>query len=307
MASAASIPCVTHHPTPTPTPESRPRNRRVAIGVVVVVVLLAYFGSLFAYWWLSASSQELEPPDLKNRSDTIVLITVQSLKTVDRKLDVRVSVIPQNTLVDERLDVLKSDISVRLYPWNTSGDLHFKEGEAPGELNTSFDLSGDSDTWPFDSYTTEFISADVLVGSAEERDFVPARVEVEGSIDGWSISSETGDPSPDSTGQGQSVQVTLKRALGPLTFDLGICIVLIALPALAIFTTYQVVTRRKEFQMPFLTWFAAMLFAIVPLRNILPGAPPPGAWIDQALVLWVIVALVSSMVVYVITWYRQVD
>jgi hypothetical protein len=83
--------------------------------------------------------------------------------------------------------------------------------------------------------------------------------------------------------------------------------VLIALPALAIFTTYQVVTRRKEFQMPFLTWFAAMLFAIVPLRNILPGAPPPGAWIDQALVLWVIIALVSSMVVYVITWYRQVD
>jgi hypothetical protein len=304
MASAASIPCVTHHPTPTP--ERRPRNRRAVIGVVVVA-LLAYFGSLFAYWWLSASSQELEPPDLKNRSDTIVLITVQSLKTVDRKLDVRVSVIPQDTLVDERLDVLKSDISVRLYPWNTSGDLHFKEGEAPGELNTSLDLNGDSDTWPFDSYTTEFLSADVLVGSAEERDFVPARVEVEGSIDGWSISSETGDPSPDSTGQGQSVQVKLQRALGPLTFDLGICLVLIALPTLAIFTTYQVVTRKREFQMPFLTWFAAMLFAIVPLRNILPGAPPPGAWIDQALVLWVIIALVSSMVVYVITWYRQVD
>jgi len=116
----------------------------------------------------------------------------------------------------------------------------------------------------------------VLAGSAEDRDFVPARVEVEGSIDGWSISRETGQPSPDSTGQGQSVQVKLKRALGPLTFDLGICLVLIALPTLAIFTTYQVVTRRREFQMPFLTWFAAMLFAIVPLRNILPGAPPPG-------------------------------
>ena len=44
----------------------------------------------------------------------------------------------------------------------------------------------------------------------------------------------------------------------------------------------------------------------VPLRNILPGAPPPGAWIDQALVLWVIVALVTSMVVYVGYWWRQV-
>ena len=98
----------------------------------------------------------------------------------------------------------------------------------------------------------------------------------------------------------------MKRALGPLTFDIGICLVLMSLPALAIFTTFQVVTGRKEFQMTFTTWFTAMLFAVVPLRNILPGAPPPGAWIDQVLVLWVIVALVSSMVVYVGHWYRKV-
>jgi drug/metabolite transporter (DMT)-like permease len=151
------------------------------------------------------------------------------------------------------------------------------------------------------------ISADVLVGAGDERQFVPARVEVEGSIDGWSVSRTDGPPSPDSTGQGDSVQVQLKRALGPLTFDLGICLVLLTLPALAMFTTFQVVTGRKEFQMPFTMWYAAMLFAIVPLRNILPGAPPPGAWIDQALVLWVIVALVSSMVVYIGYWYRRVD
>ena len=147
----------------------------------------------------------------------------------------------------------------------------------------------------------------MLVGSGDERQFVPARVKFEGSIDGWSITRQDGGPSPDSVGQGDSVQVQVKRALGPLTFDLGICIVLLTLPALSIFTTYQVVTGRKEFQMTFTTWYAAMLFAIVPLRNILPGAPPPGAWIDQALVLWVIVGLVSSMVVYVGYWYRKVD
>jgi hypothetical protein len=79
--------------------------------------------------------------------------------------------------------------------------------------------------------------------------------------------------------------VTLKRSLGPLAFDLGICIVLITLPTLAISPALQMIMRRKAFQMPFLTWYAAMLFAVVPLRNILPGAPPPGAWIDVGLVL----------------------
>ncbi|MCK0173205.1 MULTISPECIES: DUF4436 domain-containing protein [Mycobacteriaceae] len=284
-----------------------PSRRRGGTRITVIaVVLLAYIGSLFAYWWLSASSQELEPPNLDNKEQTVVLITVQSLKTVDRKLDVKVSVVPQDSLIDPRLDVLNTDISVRIYPWNTSGDLQWKEGESPGENSTTLDLLGESDTWPFDSYRTDMLSADVLVGSGDEREFVPARVEVEGAVDGWSISSEDGPPSPDSFGQGDSVQIELTRALGPLAFDLGICLVLITLPALAIFTSYQVITGRKEFQMPFLTWYAAMLFATVPLRNILPGAPPPGAWVDQALVLWVLVGLVGSMVAYVAHWYRRV-
>jgi hypothetical protein len=50
-----------------------------------------------------------------------------------------------------------------------------------------------------------------------------------------------------------------------------------------------------------------MLFAVVPIRNILPGSPPFGAWVDQALVLWVLVALVVAMTLFVITWYRQSD
>jgi hypothetical protein len=300
------MPCV--GPETPPVSAGRHRKRRIASRVaIVVVVLLVYAGSLFAYWWLSASSQELGPPDLENKSQTVVLISAQSLKTVDRKLDVKVSVIPEEKLVDQRLDVLNTAISVRLYPWNTLGDLHYPQGESPGEVSTTLDVNGDSDTWPIDSYTTGAISADVLVGSGDERQFVPARVEVTGGLDGWSSSSTRSGPSPDSGGKGDSEKVTLKRALGPLTFDLGICLVLITLPSLAVFVAIQVATRRRQFHPPFTTWFAAMLFAVVPLRNILPGAPPPGAWIDQALVLWVLIALVASMVIYIVAWYRQCE
>jgi hypothetical protein len=81
--------------------------------------------------------------------------------------------------------------------------------------------------------------------------------------------------------------VTVKRAKGPLVFDLGICLVLITLPTLALFVAIQMLTGRRQFLPPFSTWYAAMLFAGVPLRNILPGAPPAGSWIDQAVVIWV--------------------
>jgi hypothetical protein len=56
---------------------------------------------------------------------TVVLVTVQALRTVDYKVDAKVLVAPQNDLTDERSDDLKTGISVRLFPWNTLGDQSF--------------------------------------------------------------------------------------------------------------------------------------------------------------------------------------
>jgi len=103
------------------------------------------------------------------------------------------------------------------------------------------------------------------------------------------------------------VIVTLHRAKGPLIFDLGICLVLFALPALAFAVAIQVAFGGRKFVPPFVTWFAVMLFAVIPIRNFLPGAPPPGAWIDQALVIWVLIALVGAMTLYMFSGYRRSD
>ncbi len=289
---------------------AKPRSagrRIVTILSVVALFVLAYGVTLFAYWELSGSSTELGPADEGDGSETVVLVTVKALRTVDYQADVKVLVIPQDDLTDERLDVLNTDISVRLFPWNTLGDLNFPAGESPAEKATTLDLDGDVNNWPFDKYTSAPISATLLVGSGEDRQYVPARVEVEGALQGWDLYADEVAPGPNDSGSDTATKLTLKRSLGPLAFDVGICIVLITLPTLAIVTALQVITRRKAFQMPFLTWYAAMLFAVVPLRNILPGAPPPGAWIDVALVLWVLVALVTAMVMAVVSWWKQVD
>jgi hypothetical protein len=74
---------------------------------------------------------------------------------------------------------------------------------------------------------------------------------------------------------------------------------------LALFVAIQMLTGRRAFLPPFSTWYAAMLFAVVPLRNILPGSPPAGAWIDQAVVIWVLIALAGALVLYIAAWYRH--
>ena len=155
------------------------------------------------------------------------------------------------------------------------------------------------------------MSADAFVGSGDNRRKMPARVEVTGLLDGWDASvrhvRDDGETRSSRVHNDASVIITLRRAKGPLIFDLGICLVLICLPTLALLVAVPMALGRRKFLPPFATWYAANLFAIVPLRNILPGAPPPGSWIDQAIVQWVLIALAAAMALYIFAWVRQGD
>ncbi|BBZ45803.1 DUF4436 domain-containing protein [Mycobacterium parmense] len=305
----------TDEPPPPPPPPKPKRSRpRIIIGVgVLAVVIAAYALSLFGVHLLEKSEGPLPPLDLSQGGGdaTIVQLRLEELKPVANRLTVNVLVYPGISFYDNRFDVLGTDVGVRLYPTSDLGDLRYPKGKAPAQLSTTIEAHGDPGDWPFDTYRTEPISADAFVGSGDTVKKVPARVEVTGSLDGWDISiNRVHDPAALPTQRGSdngNVIITLRRAKGPLIFDLGICLVLISLPTLALLVAIPMALGRRKFLPPFATWYAANLFAIVPLRNILPGAPPPGAWIDQAIVQWVLIALVTAMSLYIFAWIRQGD
>lgn len=130
---------------------------------------------------------------------------------------------------------------------------------------TTVEARGDPEIWPFDSYKTDTLSAEVMGGSGDDRKYKPARIEVAGKLEGWDVCVQRVGEGGQEAGGGDSVIITLDRSK------------------------------------------AALLFAVIPIRNFLPGAPPPGAWIDQALVIWVLIALVAAMVMYMRTWYKHSD
>jgi Domain of unknown function (DUF4436) len=293
---------------PPPAPAAKSPKRRLILGLgVLVAFFVVYALSLFGFHALAKSSGPLKAPDLNATDDTVVLVRLEELKTVANRLTVKVLVIPQDLMFDKRLDVLKTDTAVRMDPPNDLGDLQYPAGKSPAQVATTIEAHGNPNNWPFDSYSTDTLSAEVLVGQGDARQYIPARVEVTGALDGWDVSvKRVGEASQESE-RPDNVIITLHRAKGPLIFDLGICLVLFALPTLAFAVAIQIALGRRKFVPPFVTWFAAMLFAVIPIRNFLPGAPPPGAWIDQALVIWVLIALVGAMGLYMITWYRQSD
>ena len=283
-----------------PDDVSAPRSRIRAASSIAIIGLL-YIASLVGYWWVSSSPQPLDQFDPRPADIPVVSIEVNNIRSAADELAITVWLIPPKRYLDERLGVLSTDIVVRLYPWVDVGEIRFEKGQTPASTDVTIGADGDADAWPFDSYRTRPISADALIGSGDSRVVEPAKLRFSGGIEGWDARIDNVNTQPAAS------VIALHRNRGTLAFDLGVVLVLITLPALAMFVAIETAMGKRKFLPPLTTWFAAMLFAVVPLRSFLPGAPPPGAWIDRAIVLWVLIALVSAMAIYMVCWYRDSD
>jgi hypothetical protein len=155
---------------------------------ILVAFLIVYGLSLFGVHLLAKSAAPIKPPDLNATGDTVVLVRLEKLETVANRLTVKVLVIPEDSMFDKRLDVLKTDTAVRMDPANDLGDLQYPAGKSPAQVATTIEAHGDPNNWPFDSYSTDTLSAEVLVGQGDARQYIPARVEVTGALDGWDVS-----------------------------------------------------------------------------------------------------------------------
>jgi len=296
-------------PVPPPAPPGG-RGRQIAIAfAILVAVIVVYVLSLIAVHLLAKSGPRLPAIDMSQfqKEDTVVQLRVEELKTVANRLSVNVLVSPKESLIDQDSRVLTTDTAVRLYPETDLGDQLYPKGKAVAQVATTIVAHGDPGNWPFDTYTTDEISGLVFTGGY--RDKVWARMEATGSIDGWDVNVTRVHDAEDTENPSSldDVIITLHRSKGTLIFDLGICLILIALPVLALWVAIPVALGRTSFLPPMTTWYGTMLFAIVPLRNILPGSPPYGSWIDQAIVLWVLIGLVGAMALFLVGWWRQRD
>jgi Domain of unknown function (DUF4436) len=150
----------------------------------------------------------------------------------------------------------------------------------------------------FDIYHSGPVTVDLFRGDAQ----VPERAAVAfvDRVPGWKIDV----PLSGNAAAFGPYRVLLQRSPSTAAFGAVIIGVLIALAGVAAFVAIQTARGKRSPQPPITTWYAAMLFAVMPLRNAFPDAPPIKSWIDVTVTLWVIVVLVLSMLVYVAAWWR---
>ncbi|CAN7489491.1 DUF4436 family protein [Mycolicibacterium frederiksbergense] len=276
-------------------------SRRATVLTSVVLVAVVYVASLIGYSVLEQPPAQFQFPEAAASAETAVIVRLRQVDTSENRLVIDVLVHPG---VRSQADPPDRYV-IRLSSWTDSGELIYLHDDLVGnEHTTSLVAVGDPDEWPFDSYVTDTIGMQLFAVSGDVQRPIAAPIVVGGGVNGWVIDSRLSTVgSPGATGP--AVAFELQRTREALVLIAGILLVLLALPAAALFVAIETVLDRRKLQPPFITWFAAMLFAVVPLRNVLPGAPPAGAWIDLAVVVWVLVALAAAMVLYIIAWWRQ--
>ena len=140
---------------PAPVPERRarkPRRRHLILDVSIVAgVVVVYILSLLGYHLLASAPGPLPEPVLSTDDGTVVVVRFEQLHTVANRLDVKVLVMPDSSMIDKRFNVLNTDTSVRFFPQNDLGDLQYPVGKLPAQVSTTIEAHGDPGDWPFDS------------------------------------------------------------------------------------------------------------------------------------------------------------
>jgi hypothetical protein len=283
-------------------PQSKARRRRwwprTKLGVVTLVgiFLCAVLASTVLYIDGEGSGR-IKSRGSPTQSGTTVAFNVAIIQNNYSELVGDLIVKPGPELLDPATDGLKQDLTVAVTSTTTPVKRTWSKGMLPGVFPVPLTVARDVERWPFDSYYTGPVTVSLFTGTeAPER----ANVTFVDRLTGWNIQvNRVSDASPTSP-----YVVTLERSASTMLFALVILLIFVAIAALALFVAIHTYRDPSKFQSPLTTWYAAMLFAVVPLRNALPGSPVFGSWIDLTIVLWVLVALVISMLLYIAAWAR---
>lgn len=269
-----------------------------------ILLALVYAASLTVYG-LSSNAIEDDAPFAIDDDVIMVLVTAKSLQpTVDR-MQAEVTIAAGQDYLHANGDTLNRDITLLLVPSTSHEQIVFREGTAPTTFDTEFIANGNAAMWPFDRFKVNPMVVEAYEGLGAQRELVPTGVLLDGRVDGWKAKAEPVAVDTDISRNGIGVDVRLARTGGNLIYAGILLLMMTTLAVLAAFVALQTFRRKRAVDTDMLGWMAAMLFAVVPLRGILPGSPPIGSWVDIALTVWVVSTLVASLALFVFCWWRD--
>ena len=159
-------------------------------------------------------------------------------------------------------------------------------------------LEGSISGYPLDHYAGHLsISASTKASEAPQ----PIRLTVWPLVSNWNVEMSRADQAPKTTnGIDLNIQVKRPTSFMVMAFAFYTAMALVGLSGLIIGTLVFIGVRAL--QPPMTGALAAMIFSIPALRGIMPGTPPLGVDADLLVLVWVQLAVILGLTLFVITW-----
>ena len=295
-----------------PSGGGRHRLRRLLLGALAVAVVVALYATGLTFYFAAqhrASAivfkNENSPPD-----HLAALARTITFDPNKGDMVVRVEVRPSGNLAAADGVSVNRPVSIDVVGGTGKASYRYNAGDRIAPVDVTIGLNGDVNSYPYDSYQSGF-AMDATAGPAPDAAqqgaapaVAPTVLEFDGALSGYRVKTASLPTNPEDVNV-LALDLTVKRASVTVAFAILMLVLqgLLALAAamLAIF----IIRRHRRVEIPMLTWLAALLFAIVPLRNAMPTAPPIGAEVDVIVFFWAVTVITVSLLSILITWLRQ--
>jgi hypothetical protein len=162
-------------------------------------------------------------------------------------------------------------------------------------------LNGSISGYPLDHYTGRL---SISAKKKEGEDSQPIRLTVWPLVSNWNVDiSRSDEASKASAGIDLRLLVNRPTSFIVMAFAFYAAMALIGLSGLTI--GILVFLGVRPLQPPMTGALAAMIFSIPALRGIMPGAPPLGIHADALILVWVELAVILGLSLFVITWVSR--
>jgi hypothetical protein len=278
------------------------KMKAVMIGVVMVIVFgMLYVGILRLY---QAEDESIETKFSADEAQKPGYVEIDakllSVDPIKGDLAIRLQFTPSGNLSDDDGISPNKNLVLELNSSTGKTEINFKKGERMNPLDAVVDVDGAIGDYPFDSHEATLVVQFLAVtGDKDNLDYedVPFTINYTGAIAGYAIEAKEAHKETGYT----EINMTVARSTTATTFAVFIMVLewLLSLSALAVAVTW-ILGRKIEVTM--FGWMGALLFAMIPLRNAMPGAPPVGVYSDFLAFFWAEFIVALSLVASVLTW-----
>jgi hypothetical protein len=171
-----------------------------------------------------------------------------------------------------------------------------KQGEVVPDIEQRYALDGTTTDYPFDNYTAQ-VDLHVLAANGTE---IPSAITLFSTDPFFKVTASDNGGNPGSP----TVNLALSRSTPTLVFAIFVMILMLGLAAAAATAAYYALRWHKGLLFPACSMMATILFALLPLRNAVPGNPPIGSIIDFGSFFIAEIVIAVALIASVLFGYR---